>query len=102
MEIAVVLAVIVIAGAIVYMLDRRTKQKGALFSGTRTPTMRILASLLAVIFGGIFVSELSSAGSVHCVFPVLCVAASGYALGAIGLLRTLQQGDAESSEDELE
>ncbi|HDQ73093.1 MAG TPA: hypothetical protein ENN19_13525 [Chloroflexi bacterium] len=99
MELAIVAVVIVVAGAIVYMFDRHTKQKGALFTGTPSPMMRVLAGLFGLVFGGIFVAEWLFSDSVHFLFPILAIAALGYALGATSLLKALQGSEEDTGEE---
>ena len=89
-----VLGVIVVLGILIgvaSVLDRRSKTKGNLFTGKPTGTMRIIALLLGLVFGGIFIAELLWSESIHLLPPILAVALLGYSFGAEKLMRTLQK-----------
>jgi hypothetical protein len=89
-----VIGVIVVLGILIgvaWALDRRSKTKGNLFTGKPTRTMRIIAFLLGLIFGGIFIGELLGSERVHLLPPILAVAALGYSFGAEKLMRILQK-----------
>jgi len=92
--------VLVVFFGFVYWLDRRTKAKGSLFMGRPTMTMRILALILAIVFGGAFVVEILSMDEFHVVLPILAIAALAYSLGATQLLAGIQAASEEESRDE--
>ena len=95
-EITLVVIVLVVFVGIVYALDRRTRTKGFLFTGTPTPTTRIIALLLGLVLGGFFAVEFFMSEKIHCLFPILAIALLGYALGSTWLLRKLQ-GERETN-----
>jgi len=99
-EIALVIIVLAVFIGIVYALDRRTRTKGSLLTGTPTPATRIIALLLSLAFGGFFVTEFFTSEKVHCLFPILAIASLGYALGSTWLLRKLQGEREIETQDE--
>lgn len=89
-----ILGVIVVLGilfGVAWALDRRSKTQGNLFSGPPTRTMRIIAFLLGLIFGGIFIGELLGSERIHLLPPIIAIAAFGYSFGAEKLMRRLQK-----------
>jgi hypothetical protein len=85
--IGLLVALVVVASA----LDRRSKSKGNLFTQPPSPTMRILAILLGLIFGGIFVAEMLWSEIIHIWPPILAVALLAYAFGAEKLIVAIQK-----------
>jgi hypothetical protein len=77
---------IVVASA----LDKRSKTKGNLFTGKPSRTMRVIAILLGLLFGGIFVAELLWSMVIHIWPPIVAVALLGYGFGAEKLMNTIQ------------
>jgi len=100
---AVLFAVVFIGGPffLLWLLDRRAKANGPLFSGPATPTMRILALLLGILFAGLFLVESTSLETIRPAFAILALALLGYSLGAGRPLRTLQGKRREGSGDTL-
>jgi hypothetical protein len=87
-----------LVGGVAYVLQRRATMQGALFAGPASPTLRILALLLGLLFAGFFVVELLYADSIHIVIPVLAVALIAYSLGAGRLLKGMQGGEEQDHE----
>jgi hypothetical protein len=85
-------AIAFIAFPLIYLMERRSKTKGALFTGPATPRMRLLALLLGIVFASLFVVELTSSNVIHFIFPILAIALVGYGLGVGALLRSVQGG----------
>ena len=92
----IVLIILVLGGALGILilvasaLQRRSKTKGNLFTTKPSPGMRIIAILLGVIFGGIFLAEFFWSRTIHIVPPFLSVALFGYAFGAEKLIESVQ------------
>ncbi|MBI3241858.1 MAG: hypothetical protein HYZ49_06135 [Chloroflexi bacterium] len=109
LEIVFAIAVLAVLAGIVWMLERRLKTHGALFTESTTsatPLWRLLALLLGLLFAGLFVMELISSSPIHIWFPILAIALIGYSIGLGGLLNRIQgqkreggnsQGSATSS-----
>ena len=90
LEIIITIGVILAMVGIVYLIERRTKTRGAMFTGKSTPLMRILALVLGLGCSGYFVFELFHGEVIHCLFPILGFALLLYALGSERLLRKVQ------------
>jgi hypothetical protein len=52
--------------------------------------MRVIAILLGLLFGGMFVAELLWSTIIHIWPPILAVALLGYGFGAEKLIKTIQ------------
>lgn len=89
---AIIVICLVIVGPflIIWMLDRRVKKKGPLFSGPTTPFQRILAFILGCAFAAAFIWELFNSTRISFLWPILAVALLGYSLGARSLLDKFQ------------
>jgi hypothetical protein len=89
---AVLISVVLIIGLIVIAsaLDRNSKKHGNLFTTPASPTMRILAIFLGLLFAGMFVLEITSFNYVHVLPPILSVAMFAYAIGFNKLLVGIQ------------
>ena len=81
-----VIVVIFILVAVVRLIERG----GPLFTGPATPRMRIIALLLGILFGGLFLWELISSETFRILWPILAIALISYSAGAYRLLRWLQ------------
>ena len=96
-----IVAIFVIANVlfhIVYLLDRRTKSEGVLFSQPASPKSRIYAGLLAVILGGAFIIFWTLGfreGEQVAILAVGSVALLGYSLGIDKPLQQVQKTYAE-------
>jgi hypothetical protein len=79
---------------LIYKLDKRVRNRGALFTGQPTRRMELLAIVLGVFFAGLFFILLLSFQTTFfsCLFLVLAIALMGYGLGAGQLLNKLQSG----------
>jgi len=89
----ILLAIVaLIAFPLIYLMERRLKTRGALFTGPATLGMRVLALVLGLLFAGLFVLELTSSETILIWFPILAVALLSYGLGAGRLLGRLQRG----------
>ena len=94
-------AIFVIANVlfhIVYLLDRRTKSEGVLFSQPTSPKSRIYAGLLAVILGGAFIIFWTLGfreGEQIAILAIASVALFGYSLGIDKPLQKVQKTYAE-------
>jgi uncharacterized membrane protein AbrB (regulator of aidB expression) len=99
-EVTLVVIILVVFVGIVVYLDRRSKSKGSLFTGKPTMGMRILALLLGIVCGGVFVVELLASERFHLIFPILAIAGIAYGLGATALLKGLQQASGEEQQDD--
>jgi hypothetical protein len=84
--VALLVGLVMIASA----LDRNGKKRGNLFTTAPSPTMRILAIFLGLLFGGVFAIEITTQNSVHVLPPILSVAMFAYALGFNKLLAGIQ------------
>jgi len=94
------LITVMIVGAIflvIYLIDRRSRNDGGLFTRLPSLTMRIFAGLLGLVFGAIFIYELTLSNTLHLIWPVVSVALLAYSLGAGTLLLKLQGGKAETN-----
>ncbi len=92
-EIIFAIAVLAALAGILWMLERRLKTHGALFTERATsapPSWRLLALLLGFLFAGLFVMELISSSEIHIWFPILAIALIGYGIGLGGLLNRIQ------------
>jgi hypothetical protein len=85
-----VILVLAVLIAVASALDKRSKTKGNLFTGKPSRTTRIIAILLGLLFGGIFVAELLWYTVIHIWPPILAVALLGYGFGAEKLINTIQ------------
>jgi hypothetical protein len=94
-------AIFVIANVlfhIVYLLDRRTKSEGVLFSQPASPRSRIYAGLLAVILGGAFIIFWTFGfreGEQIAILAIASIALLGYSLGIDRPLQQVQKAYAE-------
>ena len=82
---------IALVAGIAYLLERRAKGEGPLFVAPASPTARILALVLGLVFGAFFLFEFLFTDSIHVVMPILAVALLAYSLGAGRLLRSIQR-----------
>jgi hypothetical protein len=89
-NIVIFLVCIVLPFWLILKMDKRTAQKGALFSGQSTKWMKILAALLGVSFAALSILEATSTGRSGITFPLLAFALLAYAAGADKLLVSLQ------------
>lgn len=83
---------------IIYLLDRRTKSEGILFSQPASPKSRIYAGLLAVILGGTFLILWTLGfreGEQIAILAIASVALLGYSLGIDKPLQQVQKTYAE-------
>ena len=81
---------------ILWLLDRRAKQKGSLFSGPATPVSKISALILGLIAAAVFISNLID-GIFSFEFLILAVALIGYFLGFRRLLDFVQHNESPGS-----
>lgn len=98
-----ILGVVVVIGLLIVVasaLDRRSKTKGSLFTRKPSPTMRIIAILLGLLFGGIFVAEFLWSDSIHIVPPILAVVLLAYAFGAEKLIKKIQEKSEEKKDSQ--
>jgi hypothetical protein len=97
-----ILGVIVVLGilfGVAWALDRRRKTEGDLFTGKSTRTLRIIAFLLGLIFGGVFIADLLGPdGKARRLYLIIAIAAFAYTLGADTLMRRLQKSKDQSDE----
>jgi hypothetical protein len=90
------LVVLIVVGSIIGLvviasaLDRNSKKHGNLFTTPPSPTMRILAIFLGLLFAGMFVLEVFSFKYIHVFPPILSVAMFAYAIGFDKLLVGIQ------------
>jgi len=86
------LVILLIVGLVVVAkaLENRAKNKGSLFSGKATLGSRILAFILGVVFFGMGFLQSEATGWVTIIFPLLGVACLLYTVGAIDMVRGLQ------------
>jgi len=85
---------------LIYLIERRAKAEGTMFTGPASPTMRMLALLLGLVFAGVFLLDIASSwGILHFVFPILSIALLSYSVGAEGLLRRLQGSKSKTSSE---
>jgi prepilin signal peptidase PulO-like enzyme (type II secretory pathway) len=89
---AVLISAVLFIGLIVIAsaLDRNSKKHGNLFTTPASPTMRILAIFLGLLFAGMFVLEITSFNYVHVLPPILSIAMFAYAIGFNKFLVELQ------------
>lgn len=89
---AVLISVVLIIGLFVIAsaFDRNSKKRGNLFTTPPSPTMRIIAIFLGLLFAGMFVLEVTSSNYIHILPPILSVAMFAYALGFNKLLIGIQ------------
>ncbi len=71
-------------------LQKKTDASGNLFTGTPTPTMRGIAFIFGLLFGGIFLLEIFTSDRFLIVMPVLSIALIAYSLGAYQIINTIQ------------
>jgi hypothetical protein len=83
-----IFVLVVVASA----LERRAKNRGALFTQKAAPTMRITAVVLGVLFGGFFLIEVLFTDRVHIAPPILAIALIGFGSGSGRLIRRIQTG----------
>lgn len=96
------LLILIIGGPffLLWLLDRRSKQKGSLFSGPTTPIKRISALIIGFIAAAAFILGLLN-GTFSFLFLILAVALVGYSLGARGLLDRYEQDASANTERNL-
>jgi hypothetical protein len=90
----VILGIILVFGMLIgtaYALNRRLKRRRYLFTGRSSGGLRVLALLLGLLFGGIFVGELIGSNRIHLWPPILAVILCGYGFGAEKLLKMIQK-----------
>ena len=80
-------------------MEKRTTQKGPLFTGKPTRGMRVLAIVLGLLFAGLFIMEVLNSPTIHIWFPILALALLAYGLGAGKLLSRLQGQNENSHSD---
>ena len=100
-EVTWAVVVLVVFVGIVFYLDRRAKNRGSLFTGAPTAGMRILALILGLGFGALFVAETLWMDQFHWVFPVISVAGIAYGLGATRLLQGLQRASDKNEQKDM-
>jgi len=81
----------VLAVVAIILLDLHVRRHGSLFSGTPSPTMRILAGILGLIFAALFFYKSDVTWIVAAFFLF------AYALGYTKLLRRIQGGPRSSA-----
>jgi uncharacterized membrane protein HdeD (DUF308 family) len=81
----------VIVGGVAYFLQNRANRNGNLFTRAASPSARILAFLLGLLFGCIFIYEYFYTQSYSIEFPILAFALLAYALGAGRILEEIQK-----------
>ena len=93
-DLALVLAVLGGGLALIYFVakyfEQRSKNQGALFTRSPSRSSRILAFLLAILFGGASLLQILSTERVSVVLPFLSLIALLYAFGATKTLTGLQ------------
>jgi hypothetical protein len=89
---AILIVVVLLVGLVVIAtaLERNSKSRGNLFTTPPSPTMRILAIFLGLLFAGMFVLEVISFNYIHVLPPILAVAMFAYAIGFDKLLVGIQ------------
>ena len=86
---------------LIYKMDKRTIQKGSLFTGQATSGNKAFALVLGFVFLGIALFEafILKYEEIHLAFPLLSLALCCYVLGAGDLLKKLQgQGTNKTTE----
>lgn len=87
--------VIIVFGAI-WLIERRVKREGNLFTKPPTATMRIFAGLLGLVFAIIAIYEWTSSTSIELMLLLAACGLIAYSLGATDLLIAIQGGPAKS------
>ena len=85
---------------LIWLLERRSKQKGPLFSGPTSPIKRIAALIFGFIAAAAFIMGLIN-GTFSFLLLILAVALFGYSLGARGLLDRYQRNESSNAESKL-
>lgn len=91
LEITLTIGIFLVVMGLIYFMERRVKNNGALFTGKPTRGMRVMAILLGLLFVAISLVELTSSDAVTIWFPIIAVALLGYGFGADQLLGKLQR-----------
>lgn len=76
---------------IIWLLDRRAKEKGPLFTGPTTPLQRIIALIFGFACASISIWGYLDSGRFILILPILAIALIGYGIGIRGFLDQLQQ-----------
>jgi len=90
LELTLTIGIFLVMIGLVYLLERRTKKRGPLFTGPATRGTRLLALILGLLFAGIFIFEWLSSSEIIIWFPIIALALLGYGFGADGWLAKLQ------------
>ncbi len=95
---AIVIFLVFVAGpfSLIFLMDRRLKSRGPMFSGPASLRLRVLALLLGIFFAGWFFVELT-AGAVDFLPIILAIALISYGFGGGQWLRDLQGEATESA-----
>ena len=82
-----------VVGGVAYILQNRAKKEGNLFSRPVSPSSRIVALILGLIFAGFFWMEITYAGKFHIVMPILAVLLIAYSLGLYRIVENIQKSN---------
>jgi drug/metabolite transporter (DMT)-like permease len=81
----------VVVGAIAYFLQNKAKREGNLFTQPPSLKTKIIAFILAIVFGSLFLLEILYEDRFHTVFPILSVVLFLYSLGYSRFIKTIQK-----------
>jgi hypothetical protein len=94
--------IVVVIFLVIYLIDRRSRKDRGMFTRPPSMTMRIFAGLLGLVFGAIFIYELTLSNTIHLIWPVVAFALLAYSLGASNLLLKLQGGQVRTNPPAVE
>ncbi len=103
MTLLIVAVFVSVVFCLIYLMERRAKTEGAMFTRPTSPAMRMLALLLGLVFAGVFLWDIASSwGILHFVFPILSIALLSYSVVAESLLRRLQGSKSKTNSEPYE
>ena len=86
-----IVSMFAVVGVIAYFLQNRAQRKGNLFTQPPNLKTKIIAFILAIVFGSLFILEILYEDRFHIVFPILAVMLFIYSVGYGRFLEAIQK-----------
>ena len=103
-DLAMVIGGLFVGVLVIYIianfLQRKSKEEGNLFTGPPSPTMRVIAFIFGLLFGGIFLLQVLFSNRFLIVMPILSVALLAYSFGINKIINRLQTMDSQNVDDQ--